>query len=49
MDLILTGRRVDAEEALQIGLCEYVVPETKAREKAEALAQDMLDPLEVPQ
>ena len=24
MDLILTGRRVDADEALRIGLCEYV-------------------------
>ena len=27
MDLILTGRRVDADEALRIGLCEYVAPE----------------------
>jgi enoyl-CoA hydratase len=41
MDLILTGRRVDAEEALAIGLCEYVVPTGKAREKAEELAQDI--------
>ena len=41
MDLILTGRRVDAEEALRIGLCEYVVPEGKAREKAEELAHDI--------
>ena len=41
LDLILTGRRVDAEEALQIGLCEYVVPEAKAREKAEALAHNI--------
>ena len=41
MDLILTGRRVDAEEALQIGLCEYVVPEGDARAKAEALAHDI--------
>ena len=41
MDLILTGRRVDAEEALQIGLCEYVVPEDDARNKAEALARDI--------
>lgn len=38
MDLILTGRRIDAEEALQIGLCEYVVPESESRAHAEALA-----------
>ncbi|MEP3630568.1 MAG: crotonase/enoyl-CoA hydratase family protein [Hyphomicrobiales bacterium] len=41
MDLILTGRRVDAEEALKIGLCEYIVPEGDARAKAEALAYDI--------
>ncbi len=41
MDLILTGRRVNAREALAIGLCEYVVPEGEVREKAEALAQDI--------
>ena len=41
MDLILTGRRIDADEALAIGLCEYVVPEGEARNKAEALARDI--------
>lgn len=41
MDLILTGRRVDAEEALRIGLCEYVVPAGNARARAEALAHDI--------
>ena len=41
MDLILTGRRVDASEALQIGLCEYVVPEGDARTYSEALAHEI--------
>jgi enoyl-CoA hydratase len=41
MDLILTGRRVGANEALRIGLCEYVVPEGAARQSAEELARDM--------
>ena len=39
IDLILTGRRVDAHEALEIGLCEYVVPEGEARAKAEEVAR----------
>jgi enoyl-CoA hydratase len=41
MDLVLTGRRVDADEALRVGLCEYVVPSGDARAKAEALAHDI--------
>ncbi|MDQ2093151.1 crotonase/enoyl-CoA hydratase family protein [Rhodalgimonas zhirmunskyi] len=41
MDLILTGRKVEAEECLAIGLCEYVVPKGEARQKAEALAQEI--------
>ena len=41
MDLVLTGRRVDADEALRIGLCEYVVPEGQSRERAEELAHSL--------
>ena len=41
MDLILTGRRVDAEEALRIGLCEYVVQDGQARTRAETLAEEI--------
>lgn len=41
MDLILTGRRVDAEECARIGLCEYLTPEGEARQKAEELAHSL--------
>jgi enoyl-CoA hydratase len=41
LDIILTGRKVPAEEALRIGACERVVPDGTAREAAEALAQDI--------
>jgi enoyl-CoA hydratase len=41
LEIILTGRKVTAEEALRIGLCEYVVGEGQARAKAEALARDI--------
>ena len=41
LDLILTGRRIDSDEALRIGLCEYVVSEGDARKKAETLAHEI--------
>jgi enoyl-CoA hydratase/carnithine racemase len=41
LDLILTGRPVDAGEALRIGLADRVVPDGAARETAEALALEL--------
>ncbi len=41
MDLILTGRKVEAAEALQIGLCNRVVPTGGALEAALALANQL--------
>jgi len=41
MDLILTGRKVDAAEALQMGLCNRVVPAGQALDAALALAQQL--------
>ena len=41
MDLILTGRKVEAAEALQMGLCNRVVPHGAAREAALALAAQL--------
>jgi enoyl-CoA hydratase len=41
LDLILTGRAVQAPEALQIGLVNRVVPKGSAREAAEALASEL--------
>ena len=41
MDLILTGRKVEAAEALQIGLCNRVVPTGQALDAALALAQQL--------
>ena len=41
LDLILTGRPVDADEALRIGLADRVVPRGTAREAAEALAREL--------
>mgnify|MGYP001263116066 CR=1 FL=1 len=41
LDLILTGRPVDAREALGIGLIDRVVPPGQARARAEALAAEI--------
>lgn len=41
MDLILTGRKVEAAEALQMGLCNRVVPTGTAREAALVLAHQL--------
>lgn len=41
MDIILTGRKVPAEEAYRIGLAERIVPRGTAREAAEAMAHEI--------
>jgi enoyl-CoA hydratase len=41
LEIILTGRKVPAEECLQIGLCEYLVDKGGARQKAEELAGEI--------
>src|SRR5690606_32162904 len=41
MDLVLTGRPVDAAEALRIGLVDRVVPTGQARAAAEQLAAEL--------
>jgi enoyl-CoA hydratase len=41
MDLILTGRKVEAPEALQMGLANRVVPSGQAREAAITLARQL--------
>lgn len=43
MDLILTGRAVNAEEALAIGLANRVVPAGQARAAAEQLALELAE------
>jgi len=41
LEIILTGRKVTAEESLRYNLCEHVVPEGKSREFAEAMAHEI--------
>src|SRR5262249_20090886 len=41
LEIILTGRKVPAEECLTIGLCEYLTPKGGARAKAEELARQI--------
>jgi enoyl-CoA hydratase len=41
MEIILTGRKVPADECLKIGACEQVVPIGESRRVAEALAREI--------
>ncbi len=41
LEIILTGRKVSAEESQRIGLCEYVVGDGDARTRAEELAHQI--------
>ena len=41
MEIILTGRKVPAEECLRIGACEKVVPNGQSRLAAEEMAHDI--------
>jgi enoyl-CoA hydratase len=41
LEIIMTGRKVEAEECLRIGLCERVVPDGEARAAAESMARDI--------
>jgi enoyl-CoA hydratase len=41
LEIILTGRKVPAEECLNIGLCEHLVPKGEARSKAEEIAREI--------
>ena len=41
LDIILTGRKIPAEECLRIGLCERLVGDGESRAAAEALAHEI--------
>jgi enoyl-CoA hydratase len=41
LDIILTGRKVSAQECFSIGLCERLVPDGESRKAAEELAHEI--------
>lgn len=41
LDIVLTGRKVPADECFRIGLCERLVPDGQSREAAEELAREI--------
>lgn len=41
MDLLYTGRRIKAEEALEIGLCDRIAPAGELRDAAKELAREI--------
>ncbi len=41
LEIILTGRKVPAEEALRVGACEHVVADGESRRFAEAMAHEI--------
>ncbi|MEM7467418.1 MAG: crotonase/enoyl-CoA hydratase family protein [Pseudomonadota bacterium] len=41
LEIIMTGRKVPADEALRIGACEQVVPDGQSRQAAEAMAAEI--------
>jgi len=41
LEIIMTGRKVEAQECLRIGLCEKVVSQGQAREAAEEMAREI--------
>jgi enoyl-CoA hydratase len=41
LEIIMTGRKVDAHECLRIGLCEKVVPHGMTRQAAEDMAREI--------